>query len=188
MKTCIRNVMHTMVTLLVISTVACQGPRPESTPLVTVPAVDLDRYTGRWYEIAKIPNRFQRQCVSDTSANYARNANGTIAVVNRCRTTDGRLDEAHAIARVADPRTNAKLQVSFFSLLGWRPIWGDYWVLALGPDYEYAVVGEPGRQYGWILARTPTLPLAAREAIDNQLRARGYDPALFENSPHSADR
>ena len=188
MNTCIRNAMHTLVTLLVISTAACQGPQPESTPLVTVPAVDLDRYTGRWYEIAKIPNRFQRQCVSDTSANYARNADGTIAVVNRCRTTDGRFDEAHAIARVADSGTNAKLQVSFFSLLGWRPIWGDYWVLALGPDYEYAVVGEPGRQYGWILARAPTLPAATREAINNQLRAHGYDPALFENSPHSADR
>ena len=95
---------------------------------------------------------------------------------------------SNAIARVADSGTNAKLQVSFFSLLGWRPIWGDYWVLALGPDYEYAVVGEPGRQYGWILARTPTLPAATREAIDHQLRVHGYDPALFENSPHSADR
>ena len=188
MNTCIRNAMHTLVTLLVISTAACQGPQPESTPLVTVPAVDLDRYTGRWYEIAKIPNRFQRQCVSDTSANYARNADGTIAVVNHCRTTDGRFDEAHAIARVADSGTNAKLQVSFFSLLGWRPIWGDYWVLALGPDYEYAVVGEPGRQYGWILARTPTLPAATREAIDHQLRVHSYDPALFENSPQTTGR
>jgi apolipoprotein D and lipocalin family protein len=189
MKLWSRNVVRALLVLMLLtSTAACQGPQPEPAPLATVPAVDLDRYTGRWYEIAKIPNRFQRQCVSDTSANYARNADGTIAVVNRCRTTDGRFDEAHAIARVADPRTNAKLQVSFFSLLGWRPIWGDYWVLALGPDYEYAVVGEPGRQYGWILARTPTLPAVTREAINNQLRARGYDPALFENSPHSADR
>jgi len=174
--------------ILLTGTAACQGPQPESAPLATVPAVDLDRYVGQWYEIAKIPNRFQRQCISDTSANYARNADGSIAVVNRCRTRDGQFDEARAVARMLDTTSSAKLKVSFFSLLGWRPIWGDYWVLALGPDYEYAVVGEPGRQYGWILARTPALPLAAREAINNQLRARGYDPALFENSPHSADR
>jgi len=184
-----RDVAHTLMALMLLTgAAACQAPRPESVPLATVPAVDLDRYVGQWYEIAKIPNRFQRQCISDTSANYARNADGSIAVVNRCRTRDGQFDEARAVARVLDTTSSAKLEVSFFSLLGWRPIWGDYWVLALGPDYEYAVVGEPGRQYGWILARIPALPLAAREAINNQLRARGYDPALFENSPHSAGR
>jgi apolipoprotein D and lipocalin family protein len=152
-----------------------------------VQQVDLNRYLGQWYEIAKIPNRFQRQCVSDTSANYARNADGTIAVVNRCRTRDGQFDEARAMARVIDPRTNARLKVSFFSLLGWRPIWGDYWVLALGPDYDYAMVGEPGRHYGWILARTPRLPAATRDRINLQLRALGYQPEQFENSPQSAD-
>jgi apolipoprotein D and lipocalin family protein len=184
-----RDVARVLLAMILLTgTVACQGPQPESAPLATVPVVDLDRYTGGWYEIAKIPNRFQRQCISDTSANYARNADGSIAVVNRCRTRDGQFDEARAVARVLDTTSSAKLEVSFFSLLGWRPIWGDYWVLALGPDYEYAVVGEPGRQYGWILARTPALPLAAREAINDQLRARGYDPALFENSPHTADR
>jgi apolipoprotein D and lipocalin family protein len=188
MKICVRIGAFILVTLLLAGTAACQGPSPEHTPLATVPAVDLDRYTVRWYEIAKIPNRFQRHCISDTSANYARNADGTIAVVNRCRTRSGEFDEARAIARVADPRTNAKLEVSFFSLLGWRPVWGSYWVLALGPDYDYAVVGEPGRRYGWILARTPRLPAATRACIDRQLRELGYRPELFENSPQSAER
>jgi apolipoprotein D and lipocalin family protein len=151
-----------------------------------VQQVDLDRYLGRWYEIAKIPNRFQSQCISDTTATYTHNADGTIAVVNRCRTRGGEFVEARAIARVADARSNAKLEVSFFSLLGWRPVWGNYWVLALGPDYDYAVVGEPGRRYGWILARTPTLPDATRAHIDRQLRELGYQPELFENSLHSA--
>jgi apolipoprotein D and lipocalin family protein len=167
---------------------ACSGSRPEQAPLVTVQRVDLDRYLGQWYEIAKIPNRFQRQCISDTSANYARNADGTITVVNRCRARDGQFDEARAIARVVDPHTNSRLEVSFFSLLGWRPIWGDYWVLALGPDYDYAVVGEPGRRYGWILARTPTLPAATRARINRQLRELGYLPEHFENSLHSGNR
>jgi apolipoprotein D and lipocalin family protein len=167
---------------------ACHAPLSEQAPLATVRQVDLDRYLGRWYEVAKIPNRFQRQCLRDTTASYTRSADGSIAVVNRCGIRDGEFDEAHAIARVVDPGSNAKLEVSFFSLLGWRPIWGDYWVLALGPDYDYAVVGEPGRRYGWILARTPTLPAVTRARIDQELRELGYLPEQFENSPQSTDR
>jgi apolipoprotein D and lipocalin family protein len=176
-----------LILLLLSGLAACRDPQPEPVPLVTVSSVELERYTGRWYEIAKIPNRFQRQCISDTTANYARNADGTIAVVNRCRLREGQFDEARAVARVADPGTNAKLEVSFFSLLGWRPVWGDYWILALGPNYDFAVVGEPSRRYGWILARTPTLPDATRDAINRRLRDLGYRPESFENSPHSTD-
>ena len=188
MKVRRRDVARVLLAMILLTgTVACQGPQPESAPLATVPAIDLDRYTGRWYEIAKIPNRFQRQCISDTSANYARNTGGTIAVVNRCRTGDGQFVEAHALARVPDTTSSAKLEVSFFSLLGWRPVWGDYWVLAIGPDYDYAVVGEPGRRYGWILARTAALPGATRDRINARLRELGYRPELFENSAHTAD-
>jgi len=175
-----------LLVLLLAGTTACSGTRPDHSPLPTVAQVELDRYVGKWHEIAKIPNRFQRQCISDTTATYTRNSDGSIAVVNRCRTHGGEFDEAHAIARVADPRTNAKLEVSFFSLLGWRPVWGDYWVLALGPNYEYVVVGEPSRRYGWILARSPSLPDATRARIDQQIRDLGYRPELFENSLASA--
>lgn len=167
---------------------ACRAPQPATTPPATVPHLDLDRYVGRWYEVAKIPNRFQRHCVSDTTAEYARDPDGTITVINRCRTSDGSLDEARAIARVVDTETNAKLEVSFFSLLGWRPVWGDYWVLALGPNYEYAVVGESSRRYGWILSRTTTLPASTRDAIDEELRALGYEPAQFQISTHFGNR
>lgn len=173
--------------LLVAGGSACQAPPPGPAAVATVPSVDLDRYTGRWYEIARTPNRFQRQCVSDTTASYTRNPDGTIAVTNRCRTRDGRFDEARAVARVTDPDTRARLEVSFFSLLGWRPVWGNYWILALGPDYDFAVVGEPGRRYGWILARTPTLPDATRAAINQRLRELGYRPESFENSLHSTE-
>jgi apolipoprotein D and lipocalin family protein len=173
---------------LVLLLTGCRSTAPESSPLNTVARVDLERYTGRWYEIAKIPHPFQRQCVSDTTAQYARNADGTIAVVNRCRKADGTFDEARAIARVTDTTSNAKLEVSFFSLLGWRPVWGDYWILALGTDYDYAIVGEGTRRYGWILSRTPTLPDATRAALDQRLRALGYAPQQFENSAHTPAR
>jgi apolipoprotein D and lipocalin family protein len=179
---------RSLLVILLTSITACSGTRPDHSPLPTVAQVELDRYVGKWHEIARIPNRFQSQCTSDTTATYTRNVDGSIAVVNRCRTRGGEFDEARAIARVADSGTNAKLEVSFFSLLGWRPVWGNYWVLVLGPNYDYAVVGEPGRRYGWILARTPTLPGATRARIDRQLRELGYRPELFENSPQSAER
>lgn len=175
-----------LLVLLLAGTTACSGTRPDYGPLPTVAQVELDRYVGHWHEIAKIPNRFQSQCISDTTATYTRNADGSIEVVNRCRMRGGEFDEARAIARVADAHGNAKLEVSFFSLLGWRPVWGNYWVLALGPDYDYAVVGEPGRRFGWILARAPILPDATRARIDQQLRDLGYRPELFENSLHNA--
>jgi len=179
---------RTSLVLLLAGATACSGTRPDHSPLPTVAQVELDRYVGKWHEIAKIPNRFQRQCISDTTATYTRNADGSIAVVNRCRTRGGEFDEARAIARVADPRTNAKLEVSFFSLLGWRPVWGNYWVLMLGPDYDYAVVGEPGREYGWILARAPALPDTTRDSINARLRELGYRPEQFENSLQGAER
>lgn len=90
--------------------------------------VDLGRYTGLWYEIAKIPNRFQKQCVRGTTAEYTLRDDGKITVVNRCFKEDGSLDEAQGVAKIEDTQTNAKLKVSFVSFLGWRPFWGDYWV------------------------------------------------------------
>lgn len=186
MKTRDQFVVRILLLLTLAGMAACQSPSPRTSPLATVATVDLDRYSGRWFEIAKIPNSFQRQCVSDTTATYTRDTDGHITVVNRCRIRGDQFEEAHAIARVADPRTNAKLEVSFFSLLGWRPVWGNYWVLALGPDYDYAVVGEPSRRYGWILARTPSLPEATRAHIDQQLLQLGYRPEQFEKSLQSA--
>jgi apolipoprotein D and lipocalin family protein len=150
----------------------------EPAPLATVPAVDIARYAGLWYEIAAIPMWFQRNCLGDTTARYTPNPDGTIDVLNRCRTRDGS-DEAHGLARVVDTRSNARLQVSFFSFLGWRPVWGDYWIIALAPDYSWAVVGGPKRRYGWILARTPALDAATLAAIRQRLEALGYDPARF---------
>lgn len=156
-------------------------------PLATVPRVDLDRYAGRWFEIAKVPNRFQNQCARDTTATYTRRDDGTVAVVNRCVRADGSIDDIAGVARVVDADTRAKLEVSFLpAWLRWTGIgWGRYWVIALADDYRYAVVGEPSREYLWILARAPVLDAADRAAIDTALRASGYDPARLAESPHS---
>lgn len=140
-------------------------------PLETVDCVDLDRYLGTWYEIAHFPQRFQKGCTA-TTATYSLRSDGKIDVINRCHknSPDGPLKEAHGLARVVDKSTNAKLEVSFF-----RPFWGDYWVIDLGPDYEYAVVGHPSRDYLWILSRTPTLPADVYESILQRLAAQGYE-------------
>ena len=143
------------------------------TPVRTVPSVDLERYRGDWFEIARFPNRFQRQCVGDVRASYARRPDGRIDVVNRCRTADG-VTEARGVARVVDEQTFAKLKVRFApAWLSFLPVvWGDYWIIGLASDYSWAVVGDPNRDYLWILARAPRLDderfgAARKAAADN---------------------
>jgi len=166
-----------MATLVLSAAPAVTAPA-QPAPLATVPAVDIARYAGLWYEIAAIPMWFQRNCLGDTTARYTPNPDGTIDVLNRCRTSEG-TDEAHGLARIVDTQGNARLEVSFFSILGWRPVWGDYWIIALAPDYSWAVVGTPERRYGWILARTPALEAATLATIRQRLEELGYDPASF---------
>lgn len=162
---------------------ACQAPG--GTPPQPVAQVDLQRYQGLWYEVASIPNRFQRHCAGDTTAGYRLRADGLMEVTNRCRTRAGDWDEAQGIARVIDSDSNARLEVSFVELFGWRLFWGDYWILHLAPDYSHVIVGTPGRKYGWILARSPSLPAATRQDLDRRLRAQGYDPGAFVDTGHA---
>lgn len=143
----------------------------------TVPSVDLDRYAGRWLEIARFANRFQKQCVSDVTADYARRADGRIDVTNRCLRQDGTLDEARGVARVVDPTSNAKLKVRFApAWLSVFPfVWGDYWIVGLAEDYRFAVVGSPDREYLWVLSRAPELPAADWEEALRVARRNGFD-------------
>lgn len=140
-------------------------------PLTTVEKVELPRYLGTWYEIASFPQSFQKGCTA-TTASYSLRADGEVDVLNRCRkdTLDGPESSAQGRARVVDATTNAKLEVSFF-----RPFWGDYWIIDLGADYEFAVVGHPGRDYLWILSRTPTMDAVAYDAVVARLKERGYE-------------
>lgn len=160
-------------------TSACAATTTERrglSPLQTVATVDLPRYLGTWFEIANYPQRFQQGCTG-TTATYTLRDDGDIRVVNRCRkgALDGPEDTAEGRARVVDTASNAKLEVTFF----W-PFWGDYWIIDLGAEYEYAVVGHPGRDYLWILSRTPTMDAAAYQGILARLKAKGYDLERLE--------
>ncbi len=164
------------ILLLLVPTMTHAQSTGEPLPL---PDVDLERYAGTWYEIARIPNRFQNDCVGAATATYGLRDDGRIDVINRCLEEDGKINEIEGIARL-DKKGGARLEVSFFSILGWRPIWGDYWILDLGEEYETSVVGEGSRKYGWVLSRTPTVTDERLAELMDVLGAQGYDPAVFD--------
>jgi len=162
---------------------APSGSSLESGAVQSVPAVDLERFLGQWHEIARIPAWFQNRCVKATTARYQLRTDGRITVTNSCLTRKGQIDQANGLARVLDPASKARLKVSFVSVLGWRPFWGDYWIIGLDPEYRWLVVGDPKRQYGWILSRSPELAPAQLEAAFQALERNGYTRARFVLTP-----
>ena len=172
--------MSVIPSLVVVGlAVATSAGAGESEPLEVVESVDLDRYLGRWYEIASYPAWFQKNCTAVT-ADYALRDDGVIQIINSCRkgSLDGKLKQAKGRAKVVDATTNAKLKVSFFG-----PFWGPYWIIDLDPDYQWAVVGAPNRKYLWILSRTPQMDEALYKAILSRLPGKGYDPAKLDETP-----
>ncbi len=157
------------------------APAGSEAPLETVRRVDLSRYVGRWFEIARYPNWFERKCVRDVTAEYSTRDNGDIRVINSCLTSSGKMVRSEGTAKVVDATTNAKLKVTFF----W-PFYGKYWIIDLGDAYEYAVVGEPSRHYLWILSRTPSIPDAVYQRILQQLATKGYEPRNLLRTTQSA--
>ncbi len=158
----------------------CGAPvQAADAPLPTVAQVDLARYAGAWYEIALLPNRFQKQCVADTQARYRLDGD-RVEVLNRCRTADGTVDSAKGRAKVVEGSGNARLRVSFF----W-PFYGDYWVLALDPDYREVLVGAPSRQYAWVLSRTPQMDEPRLTALLDRAAELGFDRAAFRRTPQT---
>ena len=162
--------------------------------VAALPALDVPTYMGTWYQVAWFPNRFQKQCVSDTVASYRQLPGGEgVEVINRCRLADGQLDSVTGLARPAASKLQgnqlvpAKLEVSFLpALLRWLPIWGAYWVIQLADDGRYAVVSEGSRQYLWVLSRTPQLAPADETAIRSRLIQQGFDLARWQAHPHTA--
>ncbi len=162
-------------------------------PLTTVASVDLQRYQGVWHQLALYPNRFQKACVSNTRAQYTILPGGSIQVINQCRTLDGKEMLAVGQARPSAEAqlsggqlTPPQLQVRFApAWLAWLPmVWGNYWVIQLAADYRYVVVGEPSREYLWVLARSTALSDADWAAITTRLREQGYDPARLVREVH----
>lgn len=169
----------------------------ETPPLETVASVDINRYTGRWYQIAFYPNRFQQQCTGNVTADYRLLYYGRIEVINQCATASG-TDKVVGEARLQQPRflgiplgkpfSTARLEVRFApAIISWFPgVWAPYWVIQLADDYRYAVVSEPTREYLWILARTPTLTAQDYAAIKTRLQAQGFDVSKLVELPQSA--
>ena len=142
----------------------------DSQPLKIVPSVDLQRYAGDCYEIARYPNRSQKDCASDVRVRYGLHNDGRISVRNECLKANGRSDVANGTARITDAKNNGKLKVTFF----W-PFYGDYWIIDLDPQYRHAVVGEPGRKYLWILSRTKDMDDSSYQRILMRVAENGYD-------------
>ncbi len=157
-----------------------KGSAEEKQPLETVSSVDLGRYVGRWYEIARLPNRHQKDCESDVTATYTLRDDGKITVLNQCRKASGEIKNRKGTAKVVDQATNAKLKVSFF----W-PFSGNYWILELGPNYEYAVVGEPKRENLWILSREPRMDEELYRGLLDRAAAQGFDISRVIRTPHT---
>ncbi|WP_374530126.1 lipocalin family protein [Novosphingobium sp.] len=138
--------------------------------------VELQRYLGRWYELARYEQGFQKGCEGVT-ADYALREDGTISVLNSCRKPNGKVTQAKGKAKVVDTATGAKLKVSFFG-----PFYGNYWVLDRADDYSWAIIGEPSGRYLWILSREANPGEAAVEALIARTRALGYDTTMLRRT------
>ena len=176
--------MEILVVMGMMSAIALAGMAevPGKSQLGVVGAVDLSRYAGRWFEIARLPNRFEKKCADSVTATYTLRSDGKVDVVNRCRKANGEYTTAEGKAKIVDKKTNAKLKVTFF----W-PFYGDYWILDLGSDYEYAVVGSPDRKYLWILSRTPQLDEQLYQRLLAKMASRGFETERMIRTSHPTE-
>lgn len=146
----------------------------------TVPAVDLNRYVGKWYEVVSIPASFQKKCFKNTTAEYKKLESGKIDVINSCTEKNGHVMVANGLAVVKGPAELGVSFVPFFNHFGFFQ--GQYKVLSLGADYEYSLVGTDNLKFGWILSRTPVISLDTLAIIEKEIRRQGYDSCLFLTS------
>jgi apolipoprotein D and lipocalin family protein len=161
---------------------------PSPLPAVaTIASLDVPRYMGTWYEIAKFPNRFQAKCAANTRAQYLAQADGSVQVLNSCSTADGSLTQAMGRAQQIGAANSPKLQVRFApEWLSWLPlVWGDYWVIDLDADYQLAAVSDAKREYLWVLSRTPQLNPQAYEALLVRLKAQHFDVQKLDRTPQA---
>jgi apolipoprotein D and lipocalin family protein len=158
---------------------------PATLPAVaTIAALDVPRYMGTWYEIAKFPNRFQAKCAANTRAQYLAQTDGSVQVLNSCTTADGSTIDALGKALQVGAATSPKLQVRFApAWLSWLPmVWGDYWVIDLDTDYQLAAVSDAKREYLWVLSRTPQTNAKAYDALLERLKAQHFDVNKLERT------
>lgn len=150
-------------------------PKPAA-PLPSVAKVDLKRYAGTWHEISRLPNRFQKTCVRST-AEYTPLPDGTVQVKNTCYKSKGRTSDITGTATPVPGSKNARLRVKFEGLAALAPVpeEGNYWIIDLDPQYRWAMVGTPDRQFLWILARQPQLPFPVYRQLKQKAKELGFD-------------
>jgi apolipoprotein D and lipocalin family protein len=186
--TIMKLLLSIMVALFVTATgTFAQSDKPA--PVQTVPSVDLNKYSGKWYEIAKYPNKFQKQCVGNTTATYTLKGIGKLEVLNQCTKKDGTTEAAKADGKINDKQTNSKLKVRFApSFTSFLPfVWADYWIIDLASDYSYAVVASPDRDYFWILSRDAEMTDAIYQEILRRAEKQGFEPGRVVKTPQNVE-
>lgn len=175
------------VSALSLWLIGCMSFAKDSRPVVqTVSFVDLSKYVGKWYEVASIPQSFQKQCVANTTAEYSLAENGLIKVLNSCDTETGKRSMAEARAKIIDTQSNSKLKVTFVKIFDWIfAFGGNYWILDVDNGYNVALIGDPTRNYAWILSRSPELSSAQWVDAEKHFKAQGYDTCKILTSVQS---
>lgn len=172
-------------TVLCAAAATTLATQSDQSPVRPVENLDLGRYLGRWYEIARFPNRFQERCTGNVTATYSRRDDGRIDVRNACTTAEGTI-ESRGVARLADrsgPTSTLEVRFAPAILSLFPAVWGDYWVLDIAPDYGTAVVGSPDRRYLWLLSRTPLVDQATYARMVAAARSQGFDVDALERTP-----
>ncbi|HEY6612559.1 MAG TPA: lipocalin family protein [Pseudomonas sp.] len=184
MKTNLFAVLFCLCSLNAVAGDAVSGAdgQPANSALSTIAALDVPRYMGTWYEIAKFPNWFQKKCTGGTKAEYRLKDDGMVQVINRCRLESGEMSEAIGAARQIGPATSPKLEVRFAPRwLSFLPfVWGDYWVIDLDEDYQLVAVSEPKKEYLWVLSRTPHVDPDDYKSLLARLSQQGFDIRKLE--------
>jgi apolipoprotein D and lipocalin family protein len=187
---CSRNLWIALLGLLLICFGSTQVMAQQGDQAVkTIVVLDVSRYLGTWYEIAKFPNWFQKKCVSNTKAVYSAKPDGNLRVLNSCKTAGGDISEAEGLARQIGSKDSPKLEVRFapewFSFL--PLVWGDYWVIDLDPQYQLAAVSDPKREYLWVLSRTPQIDPKVYADLLQRLKQQQFDIQKLEITAQKND-
>ncbi len=179
----LRHLLVSLLGLLLIGMSTSQAfAQQGEQPVKVIAALDVPRYLGTWYEIAKFPNWFQKKCVGNTKAVYSLKSDGNLQVLNSCKTASGEISEAEGTARQMGAKDSPKLEVRFApEWLSFLPfVWGDYWVIDLDPQYQVAAVSDPRREYLWVLSRTPQLDPKVYDDLLQRLKQQQFDIRKLE--------
>jgi apolipoprotein D and lipocalin family protein len=185
-----RNLWIALLGLLLICFGSTQVKAQQGDQAVkTIAVLDVSRYLGTWYEIAKFPNWFQKKCASNTKAVYSAKPDGNLRVLNSCKTAAGETSEAEGLARQIGSKDSPKLEVRFApEWLSFLPlVWGDYWIIDIDSQYQLAAVSDPRREYLWVLSRTPQLDPKVYADLLQRLKQQQFDIQKLEITAQKTD-